>query len=83
MVLLEGFQNDMFACQEDMDINSREGTVAVSARLKAEYGWLDSLAGRFEAVLNTTFFDLCEEFEPHPRPGFHDPVTAPIPTLVM
>ncbi|MFB1486112.1 MULTISPECIES: alpha/beta hydrolase [unclassified Thiocapsa] len=83
MVLLEGFQTDMFACQEDMDINSREGAAAVSARLKAEYGWPDRLAGRFETVINTGFFDLCEEFEPHPRPGFHDPVTAPIPTLVM
>jgi hypothetical protein len=42
-----------------------------------------SLTGMFETVINTSFFDLCEEFEPHPRPGFHDPVTAPIPTLVM
>lgn len=83
MVLLEGFQTDMFACQEDMDINSRAGAAAVSARLKAEYGWPDSLTGMFETVINTSFFDLCEEFEPHPRPGFHDPVTAPIPTLVM
>jgi pimeloyl-ACP methyl ester carboxylesterase len=26
---------------------------------------------------------MCREFAPQPRPGFHDPVTAAIPTLVM
>lgn len=51
--------------------------------MKAEYGWPDSLASMCETVVNTSFFDVCDEFEPHPRPGFHDPVTAPIPTLVM
>jgi pimeloyl-ACP methyl ester carboxylesterase len=73
----------MFACQEDMDINSREGAVAVSARLQAEFGWPASLTGAYESALNATFFDLCAEFVPQPRPGFHDPVTADIPTLVM
>ena len=82
-VLLEGFQTDMFACQEDMDINSREGAAAVSARLQSEFGWPASLTGVYEAALNATFFDLCAEFVPQPRPGFHDPVTSDIPTLVM
>jgi pimeloyl-ACP methyl ester carboxylesterase len=82
-VLLEGFQTQMFACQEDMDINSPEGAAAVSQRLETEFGWPQSLAGMFESLVDTTFFDLCKEFEPQPRPGFHDPVTAPIPTLVM
>lgn len=82
-VLLEGFQTDMFACQEDMDINSPAGAAAVSARLQSEFGWPKSLTDVYEGVVNSTFFDLCKEFVPQPRPGFHDPVTAPIPTLVM
>jgi len=82
-VLLEGFQTDMFACQEDMDINSPAGAAAVSARLQSEYGWPKSLTDIYESSLNATFFDLCKEFSPQPRPGFHDPVTAPIPTLVL
>jgi pimeloyl-ACP methyl ester carboxylesterase len=82
-VLLEGFQTQMFACQEDMDINSPEGAAAVSARLQSEFGWPESLTSVYEAVVNATFFDLCQEFVPQPRPGFHDPVTAAIPTLVM
>jgi pimeloyl-ACP methyl ester carboxylesterase len=82
-VLLEGFQTQMFACQEDMDINSAEGAAAVSLRLQSEFGWPKSLTDMYEEVLNATFFDLCKEFVPQPRPGFHDPVTAAIPTLVM
>lgn len=82
-VLLEGFQTDMFACQEDMDINSPEGAAKVSARLQAEFGWPRSLTDVYESTLNATFFDLCKEFTPQPRSGFHDPVTAPIPTLVL
>lgn len=82
-VLLEGFQTDMFACQEDMDINSPEGAARVSARLQAEFGWPSSLTDIYEGTLKATFYDLCKEFTPRPRPGFHDPVTAPIPTLVL
>jgi pimeloyl-ACP methyl ester carboxylesterase len=82
-VLLEGFQTQMFACQEDMDINSPAGAAAVSARLQSEFGWPESLTSVYESVVNATFFDLCQEFVPQPRPGFHDPVTAAIPTLVM
>jgi pimeloyl-ACP methyl ester carboxylesterase len=82
-VLLEGFQTQMFACQEDMDINSPAGAAVVSARLQSEFGWPESLTSVYESVVNATFFDLCQEFVPQPRPGFHDPVTAPIPTLVM
>jgi pimeloyl-ACP methyl ester carboxylesterase len=82
-VLLEGFQTQMFACQEDMDINSPSGAAAVSARLQSEFGWPESLTSVYETVVDATFFDLCQEFVPQPRPGFHDPVTAAIPTLVM
>ncbi len=82
-VLLDSFQTDMFACQEDMDINSPEGAAATSARLQAEFGWPESLTDIYEGILNATFYDMCKEFTPQSRPGFHDPVTAAIPTLVM
>jgi pimeloyl-ACP methyl ester carboxylesterase len=82
-VLLEGFQTDMFACQEDMDINSPAGAAAISARLQSEFGWPVSLTSMYESILNATFFDMCKEFTPQPRAGFHDPVTAAVPTLVM
>jgi pimeloyl-ACP methyl ester carboxylesterase len=81
--LLENFESEMFACQEDMDINSPEGTAAVSATLRSEYGWPESMTSAIEDFLNTAFFPMCEEFERHPRPGFHDPVMAAIPTLVL
>ncbi|TDG33104.1 alpha/beta fold hydrolase [Paracraurococcus ruber] len=82
-VLLAGFQTQMFACQEDLDINSRPGAAAVNARIRAEYGWPESLTATFEQMLETAFYAPCEEFTRHPRPGFHDPVTAAIPTLVL
>ncbi len=81
--LLAEFETEMFACQEDMDNNSPEGAAAVSLQLQAEYDWPASLTGAIETLLGTTFFDMCEAFEQHPRPGFHDPVTAAIPTLVL
>lgn len=52
-VLLEGFQTNMFACQEDMDINSAEGAAAVSLRLQTEFGWPKSFTDVYEEVLNT------------------------------
>ena len=82
-VLLEGFKTQMFACQEDTDINLPKGAAAVSLRPQTKFGWPESLSGMFDSLVNTTFFDLCKEFVPQPRPGFHDPVTADIPTLVM
>jgi hypothetical protein len=82
-VLPEGFQTRMFACQEDMDINSPARAAAVSARLQSEFGWPPSLTSVYETVVNATFPDMCKGFVPQPRAGFHDPVTAEIPTLVM
>jgi len=82
-VLLSGFQTQMFACQEDMDINSPAGAAAVSARLQREFGWPASLTAAFEAIVTEGFYKPCAAFTPHPRKGFHDPVTAAIPTLVL
>ncbi|MBF9030398.1 alpha/beta fold hydrolase [Rhodobacterales bacterium HKCCE3408] len=77
-VLMGQFEQYLFACQEDMDWNSNEGTAAVHDQIDA--------APTVEAAIadqNSNFFSNCALFEPHPREGFHDPVTADIPTLVM
>lgn len=82
-VLFGDFQLQMFACQEDMDNNSPAGAAAVSSRLRAEFGWPEKMTKPYEDWLVTRFFPLCGLFKPHPRPGYHDPVTSPIPTLVL
>jgi pimeloyl-ACP methyl ester carboxylesterase len=82
-VLLTGFQTQMFACQEDVDINTEAGTEAFHAQLRAKYGWTKGQTDAVAAALQQSFFGPCKQFTPHPRPGFHDPVTAAIPTLVL
>ncbi len=81
-LLVEGFQTQMFACQEDMDINSPAGAAAISARLQAEYLWPMEATQPLEDFVNG-FYASCALFPKHPRPGFHEPVTADIPTLVF
>ncbi|WPL18066.1 Tripeptidyl aminopeptidase precursor [Thiorhodovibrio winogradskyi] len=81
-LLVEGFQTQMFVCQEDMDINSPAGAAAVSARLQAEYLWPPEATKILEDFVNG-FYASCELFPKHLRPGFHEPVTADIPTLVF
>ena len=81
-LLVEGFQTQMFACQEEMDINSPAGAAAISARLQAEYLWPMEATQPLEAFVNG-FYASCDLFPKHPRPGFHEPVTADIPTLVF
>jgi pimeloyl-ACP methyl ester carboxylesterase len=65
------------ACTEDTPFNSREGMQKV----------VDGLKFRFLAqstYVDTTTYDLCAYLPPAlPSPGFHDPVTSDIPTLVM
>ncbi len=82
-VLLDGFQTQMFACQEDIDINSVEGLAQVSLRLQSDFGWPKSLTDIYEGIVKDSYFTPCQAFTPQPRAGYHDPVTAPIPTLVM
>ena len=81
-LLVEGFQTQMFACQEDMDINSPAGAAAISARLQAEYLWPVAATQPLEDFVNG-FYASCDLFPKHFRPGFHDPVRADIPTLVF
>ncbi len=81
-MLVEGFQTLMYACQEDMDFNSPAGAAAMSARLQKDYLWPAEATRSAEDVIGG-FYAGCALFSRHDRPGFHDPVTAAIPTLVF
>ena len=68
----------LYACQEDMDINSIEGARRVNAGLNMPAG----LKKDVEKTL-TALYGKCALFGKQPRAGFHDPVTSPIPALVF
>ncbi|QYZ69987.1 alpha/beta hydrolase [Neotabrizicola shimadae] len=82
-VLVGQFQLQMFACQENMDINGPETIPIASARLRDEFGWPESMIAEIESGMNASIYGPCEEFQRVSRPGIHDPVTADIPTLVL
>jgi hypothetical protein len=81
-LLVKDFRLQMYACQEDMDINSPQGAVAVNAGIRAQYGWPVEATWPFDDFIQA-WYAACAPFPVHPRPGFHDPVTAEIPTLVL
>ena len=54
----------------------------MSARLQKDYLWPVEATQAVEGFIGG-FYAGCELFPKHPRPGFHDPVTADIPTLVF
>jgi hypothetical protein len=66
-----------------MEINGPTTIPAVSAWLRAEFGWPAAMTAELEDGMIAGFYGPCEEFSRHPRPGMNDPVTADIPTLVM
>ncbi len=72
----------MFACQEDMDINSPEGAAAVNARIRDQYGWPVEATPPMDDFIDS-WYASCVPFPVRLRPGFHDPVTADIPTLAL
>ncbi len=68
----------IYACQEDIPYNSREGAAAVNADfpytlIKTEAA-LKSLAD---------IYDTCDLFTPAPREGFHEPVVSDVPVLSL
>lgn len=70
------FSLGVYACQEDVPFNSREGYAAAVA------GY------RFPAVAAVAeddmgIYDFCDLFEHHERPGYHEPVVSDIPVLAM
>ncbi|MCU0934983.1 MAG: alpha/beta hydrolase [Gammaproteobacteria bacterium] len=82
-VLLGQFQLQMFACQEDMNINGPATIPAASALLQAKFGWPEKLTAEIEDGMISGVYKPCDAFEKHPRPGMNDPVTAAIPTMVL
>jgi pimeloyl-ACP methyl ester carboxylesterase len=82
-VLVGQFQLQMFACQEDMVLNSAATIAEANARLRSDFGWPEKMTAEIEQGMISSFYKPCDEFQKHPRPGMNDPVTAAIPTLVM
>jgi len=77
-VLAKEFENYMYSCQEDMNVNSNEGVKAVMDTIPAPQELKD-----FYAAYLGGFFNSCALFDMHPRLGWHDPVVSDIPTLVL
>lgn len=82
-MLVGQFDLQMFACQEDMEINGSATIPVASAQLRDEFGWPAALTTDLELGMNAAMYGPCAEFERHPRPGMNDPVTSDIPTLVL
>jgi pimeloyl-ACP methyl ester carboxylesterase len=82
-MLVGQFDLQMFACQEDMEINGPATIPVASAQLRDAFGWPEDLIAELEAGMDMAMYGPCSEFERHPRPGMNDPVTADIPTLVL
>lgn len=66
------FDLAIYACQESVPWNSREGWEEMKKTYR--FPWLED--DELEA-----FYDLCDSFDHVDRPGFHDPVSSDIPVL--
>lgn len=82
-VLIGQFQLQMFACQEDMDINGAKTIVAANAEIRSKFLWPEKMTAEMDRGMIAGLYKPCEEFEKVTWPGKHDPVTAAIPTMVM
>lgn len=69
--------NHIYACQEDVPYNTLEGFNARLDELKERYAFLEAFRS------NTSFFDNCNAFPKHPRPGFQTPVESDLPVLSL
>jgi hypothetical protein len=67
----------IYACQESIPFNSREGFEAELAALRFQFLAEDTRAG------TEGLYDLCESFDPVEHPGFHDPFTTDVPVLAL
>lgn len=68
------FDLAIYACQESVPFNSREGWEEVKKTYR--YPWIED--GELEE-----FFTMCDNYDHVDRPGFHEPVASDIPTLAM
>jgi hypothetical protein len=78
-MLVGQFDLQMFACQEDMEINGTATIPFASVRLREEFGWPEDLTAELEKGMDMAMYGPCAEFERHPRPGMNDPVTSDFP----
>lgn len=71
------FDNAIYACQESVPFNSREGLQASTNALRfpwtREYSYNDTIG----------FYDVCDIFEQVEWPGLHEPFDTDIPVLAM
>lgn len=68
----------IYACQEDIPYNSREGAAAVNA----DFAY--SLIKTEESLKELAdIYDTCDLFKPAPREGFHEPVASDVPVLAI
>lgn len=72
---LTGSYLDIYACQEDLPLNSFDGYKALAEKLR--YPQIGSLTDG----IARKFFDGCKAFRPQPRENWHVPVASSIPTL--
>lgn len=66
----------LIACQEDMPYNSKAGADAFNNSIKFKFLTESSMA-------QSEIYGVCTMLPPSPIPGFHDPVTSDLPTLVL
>jgi pimeloyl-ACP methyl ester carboxylesterase len=72
-----GFDLEIYACQESIPFNTREGYDAVAANYR--FPIVAEAQGAVRAL-----YDACEAFTPSPRAGFHEPFTSTeIPVLAV
>ncbi|MCC0044902.1 MAG: alpha/beta hydrolase [Brucellaceae bacterium] len=67
----------IYACQEDVPWNNRDGYVATIDKLAESYPVFAGLRQ------GTSFYDMCEAFDQHPREGFQTPIHSDVPVLVL
>lgn len=65
-VLTKDFEHQIYAFQEDMDINSLDGARRVNAALPVHKTIVDLCEGAPKSL-----YQACNIFDMHPPPGFH------------
>ncbi|KKB83698.1 hypothetical protein VW29_13455 [Devosia limi DSM 17137] len=74
--LRESLDLAIYACQEDIPFNSREGFEAMSEAYRFPFV-------RADADSTLEFYDICDNFTPAPREGFNTRVSSDRPVLAL
>ncbi|QJF51623.1 alpha/beta hydrolase [Roseobacter ponti] len=78
-VIAGEFEQRMYSCQEDMDINSVSGVRASFDQMPE----VPALLSEFYVAYLGDYYSKCALFDQHYREGWHDPVHSDVPTLVL